>query len=103
MLHRKDLSESEFSKCIELFLEKISNCVHYAINKSCFALRMIYYKNLCGIFEQLVPYMSSEFILHVLSFILKPLSNMEENNLQVEDESLKEDNKKNNRQSVAYI
>jgi len=64
---------------------------------------MIYYKNLCGIFEQLVPYMSSEFILHVLSFILKPLSNMEDNNLQVEDESLQEDNKKKNRQSVAYI
>lgn len=104
LLRRDSLSESEFSKCIEIFLEKVSSCVHYAINKSCFALRMIYYKNLCGIFEQLVPYMSAEFILHILSFILKPLSNMDQNNLQIEDELAKEpENKVSNRQSVAFI
>ena len=52
---------------------RICRCLHIDINKSCFTLRMIFYKNLCGILDNLVIYCNQKMLLELFSFLVRPL------------------------------
>ena len=55
---------------------RICEALHKDINKSCFTLRMIFYKNLCGILEHLVSFMTSKCIWDLFGYLVKPLQTL---------------------------
>ena len=85
------MPRDEFQQVIEIILMRICECLHKDINKSCFTLRMIFYKNLCGILEHLVTFMNQKSIWELFKFLVKPLQPLQDNNLgitQNQDENL---------------
>lgn len=65
-------------------MNKIVECLHRDINKSCFTLRMIFYKNLCGILEHLVTFLNQKTIWDIFQNLVKPLKASCDNNLGIE-------------------
>ena len=74
LLYKVEMPRSEFQQVIEIILMRICECLHKDINKSCFTLRMIFYKNLCGALEHLVAFLSQKFIWELFRYLVKPLN-----------------------------
>ena len=62
LLYKVQMPRDEFQQVIEIILMRICECLHQDINKSCFTLRMIFYKNLCGILDHLVTFVNQKSI-----------------------------------------
>lgn len=73
LLYKVQMPRDEFQQVIEIILMRICTSLHKDINKSCFTLRMIFYKNLCGILEHLVTFMDQNNIWELFKFLVKPL------------------------------
>ena len=58
LLYRIQMQRDEFQQVIEIIMMRICDCLHKDVNKSCFTLRMIFYKNFCGILEHLVTFLN---------------------------------------------
>ena len=77
------MPRDEFQQVIEIILMRMCVALHKDINKSCFTLRMIFYKNLCGILEHLVTFMNQKNIQELFKFLTKPLQPLQDNNLGI--------------------
>jgi len=73
LLFKIQMPREEFSRVIEIILMRICKCLHTDVNKSCFTLRMIFYKNLCGVLDHLVPFLSQNVIFEIFSYLVRPL------------------------------
>ena len=53
--------------------------LHKDVDKSCFTLRMIFYRNLCSTLDSLVTFLSQNVIPEIFSFLVKPLEQLSSN------------------------
>ena len=53
--------------------------LHKDVDKSCFTLRMIFYRNLCGTLDSLVTFLSQPTIQEIFSYLVKPLEKLSNN------------------------
>ena len=83
LLYRREMKKDEFQQVIDIILMRICECLHRDINKSCFVLRMIFYRNFCAILEQLVPFLNQSNILELFKYLVRPLRALTRNNLGI--------------------
>lgn len=81
LLRIPEMVEEDFKQVIAIIFSRISECLHKDVNKSCFTLRMIYYKNLCSVLEHLIEYLSDSKIEELFYYLVKPLSEVKANDM----------------------
>lgn len=58
LLFKVQMTREDFTMIIELILIRMVRMLHKDVDKSCFTLRMIFYRNLCGTLDNVASFLS---------------------------------------------